>query len=196
MISSAIRWWDVHLRFLPVFALLSRGISAQPLRIGDNYLFAPVIVEEKKAVSVDKAMVFADVIRPIFEKKCFSCHGAASMKGGLTLQDSIGITTGGKTGPFFIAGSPDSSLVMHRILLPADDKKHMPPVSKPSLADDEIAVLRAWIKSGGWMNRKLTNLPEKDSFRIAAAKFLEPSGKDLNQIVYDFPLRMIKRSML
>lgn len=163
------------------------GHFGATLTHGDNYLFAPINTEEKKAVPIDQAIVFTDVIRPIFEKKCFSCHGAGSMKGGLTLEDSAGIMEGGKTGPLFIAGNPDTSLLIHRILLRADEKKHMPPVSKPALADDEIALLKAWIKSGAWINRKVTGLPEKDSFRIAAAKFLGPSGKELNQTVYDFP---------
>ena len=152
---------------------------------GDNYLFAPVNNEEKKAVPVDQAVIFADVIRPILEKKCFSCHGGGSMKGGLMLEDSAGIVAGGKTGPLFIAGNPDTSLLMHRILLPPGEKKHMPPVSKPALADDEIALIREWIKSGAWINRKLATLPETDSFRIAAAKFLGPS--ETNGPSYDFP---------
>ncbi|WP_018615588.1 FN3 associated domain-containing protein [Segetibacter koreensis] len=163
------------------------GHFGASLTHGENYLLAPVNTEEKKAVSIDEAIVFSDVVKPIFEKKCFSCHGAGIMKGGLMLEDSAGIEAGGKTGPLFTAGDPDASLLMHRILLPGDDKKHMPPISKPALADDEVALLRAWIKSGAWINKKLTDVPEKDSFRIVAAKFLAPSGKESNQIVYDFP---------
>jgi uncharacterized membrane protein len=163
------------------------GHFGASLTHGENYLLAPVNTEEKKVVSIDDAMVFADVIKPVFEKKCFSCHGTGSMKGGLLLEDSSGIMAGGKTGPLFIAGNPDTSLLIHRILLAEDDKKHMPPVSKPALANDEIELLKAWIKSGGPINKKVNQLPLKDSFRVAAAKFLGPSDKELNQIVYDFP---------
>lgn len=163
------------------------GHFGATLTHGENYLLAPVSTEEKKVVSIDKAMIYPDVIRPIFEQKCFSCHGSGSTKGGLALDDSAGVVYGGKTGPLFVAGSPENSLLIHRILLPQTDKKHMPPISKPALADDEITLLKAWIKSGGLINDKLTTLPEKDTFRIVAAKFLGPSEKDLNQAVYDFP---------
>lgn len=63
----------------------------------------------------------------------------------------------------------------------------MPPVSKPALADDEIALLKAWVKSGAPMNKKVIELPVQDIFRVAAAKFLGPSEKELSETVYDFP---------
>ncbi len=163
------------------------GHFGASLTHGENYLLAPVSTEEKKVVSIDQAMIFADVIKPVFEKKCFSCHGAGNIKGGLVLEDSSGIMSGGKTGPLFIGGYADSSLLIRRILLPPDDKKHMPPVSKPALADDEIGLLKAWIESGGLMNKKIIELPVQDTFRIAAAKFLGPSEKELSETVYDFP---------
>jgi uncharacterized membrane protein len=163
------------------------GHFGASLTHGANYLFAPVNTEEKKAVSIDQAKVFADVIRPIFEKKCFSCHAASSMKGGLQLEDSAGVVYGGKTGPLFIAGNPAASLLIQRILLPADEKKHMPPISKPALANDEIALLEAWIKSGAQINKKIVDLPAHDSFRIIASKFLGPSNNASSQTVYDFP---------
>jgi uncharacterized membrane protein len=169
------------------FCIIIAGHFGASLTHGENYLLAPVSTEEKKIVSIDKAMVYPDVIKPVFEQKCFSCHGAGSIKGGLALDDSSAIMYGGKTGPLFVAGSPDSSLLIHRILLPASDKKHMPPVSKPALADDEIALLKAWIKSGGLMNKKIIELPEHDTFRMVAAKFLGPSEKELQQTAYDFP---------
>lgn len=167
--------------------IIIAGHFGASLTHGENYLLAPVNTEEKKVVSIDDAMVFADVIKPVFEQKCFSCHGAGNIKGGLVLEDSSGIMAGGKTGPLFIAGNPDSSLLIRRILLPPGDKKHMPPASKPALADDEIALLKAWVKSGAPINKKVMELPLQDTFRIAAAKFLGPSEKELSEIVYDFP---------
>src|SRR5215210_1367459 len=163
------------------------GHFGASLTHGENYLLAPVSTKEKKLVSIDQAMIFADVIKPVFEKKCFSCHRSGNIKGGLMLDDSSGIMSGGKTGPLFVAGVPDSSLLIRRILLPPEDKKHMPPASKPALADDEIGLLKAWIQSGGLMNKRIMELPEQDTFRIAAAKFLGPSEKELSKTVYDFP---------
>jgi uncharacterized membrane protein len=37
---------------------------------------------------------------------------------------------------------------MHRVHLPVEDKKHMPPIGKPQLTETEIQILAAWIKKG------------------------------------------------
>lgn len=166
--------------------IIAAGHFGADLTHGENYLLAPV-TPEQKLVPVDEAIVFKDVIKPIFDKKCSSCHGEGSVKGGLMLEDSAGILEGGKTGPLFIAGDPDKSLIVHRLLLPEEDKKHMPPISKPALAKDEIALIRAWIKAGAVMNTKLISLPAQDSFRLLASRFLAPSDQPLDQPVYDFP---------
>ncbi|MGN6619112.1 MAG: c-type cytochrome domain-containing protein [Ilyomonas sp.] len=166
--------------------IILAGHFGADLTHGENYLVAPVTAEEK-LVPVDEAIIFKDVIKPILDKKCASCHGEGSMKGGLILQDTADLLRGGKTGPLFIAGDPDKSLIIHRLLLPEDEKKHMPPITKPALAKDEIALIHAWIKAGAVMNTKLISLPAKDSFRILASRFLAPSDQPLDQPVYDFP---------
>ena len=162
------------------------GHFGADLTHGDDYLLAP-IEQEKKLVPLDKAIVFQDVIKPIFEKKCFGCHGEANIKGGLSLADSTGLIKGGKTGPLFIPGQASLSLMIRRIHLPEDEKKHMPPKSKPQLTDEEIALLHAWIQSGAVLNQKLISLPAKDTFRMLASRYLSPDENIIDQTVYDFP---------
>lgn len=152
---------------------------------GQNFILAPV--EKKEVVSVDQAIVFKDVIKPILDEKCMSCHGEASKKGGLLLQDVAGILRGGKTGPLFEPGKPSVSLIIQRIHLPSEDKKHMPPASKEQLTEDEASLLWAWIKSGAVIDKKVTSLPVEDSFRILATHYLVPSDSYVpDQPVYDF----------
>jgi uncharacterized membrane protein len=122
---------------------------------GDNYLLAPM--DQKKQVPLQQALVFDDVIRPILEKKCFSCHGGSVNKGGLSLESLPGLIKGGKTGPLFLAGFPDTSLLIRRIHLPMQEKKHMPPAAKPQLTVEESALLYAWIRSGAPDNKKLVS---------------------------------------
>jgi hypothetical protein len=153
---------------------------------GDNYLLAPV-TNEKKIVPLDKAIVYDDVIKPILEEKCLSCHGESAMKGGLLLADTAGILKGGKTGPLFITGKAPLSLLIKRIHLPLEDKHHMPPKTKAQLTDDEAALLYAWIQSGAAMNQKLMSLPATDTFKILAARYLSPSTNSIDATVYDFP---------
>ena len=168
------------------FVILVAGHFGADLTHGEDYLLAPITNKEKKIVPFDQAFVFADIIKPIFDKKCSSCHGEGSMKGGLLLEDTAGILKGGKTGPLFVPGDPELSLLLHRIHLPEEDKKHMPPIAKPALTKEEIDLLAAWIKSGGWLNNKLNTLPAQDSFRILSARYLAPAASSPDQPVFDF----------
>jgi uncharacterized membrane protein len=153
---------------------------------GNNYLLAPVQRNEKRIMPIEQAFVFTDIIKPVFDNKCGSCHAEGTIKGGLSLEDTTGIVKGGKTGPLYVAGEPAVSLLLKRIHLPSEDKKHMPPRSKAQLTDDEMALLSAWIKSGAPLNSKLTTLPVKDSFRMLAAVALAPAGNSVNQKGYAF----------
>lgn len=169
---------------IAAFTILITGHWGAGLTHGNNYLLAPLASDKK--IPVEQALVFNDVIKPIFEEKCVSCHGEGNVKGGLLLDNIADVLKGGKTGPLFIAGEPEISLLIKRLHLPNGDKKRMPPVSKPQLADDEIALLNAWIRSGALLDKKLTTLPPQDSFRIIASRFLAPADEVQNQTTYNF----------
>jgi hypothetical protein len=42
---------------------------------------------------------YATEIRPLLERRCFSCHGALQQKGGLRLDTATHLRTGGDSGP-------------------------------------------------------------------------------------------------
>ncbi|MBN8859988.1 MAG: chitobiase/beta-hexosaminidase C-terminal domain-containing protein [Sphingobacteriales bacterium] len=168
-------------------AIIITGHWGADLTHGEDYVLGPLKKNEIHAVPPDKAVVFADIIQPILEKKCVSCHGKASTKGGLLLSDIEGVMAGGKAGPLFIPGLPDTSLIIHRIQLPQEDKKHMPPSSKPQLTQAEAALLYAWIQSGAATDAPLFSLPEKDTFRVLATNYLQPEETPgMSEPVYDF----------
>jgi hypothetical protein len=164
--------------------IIFTGHWGASLTHGANYLLAPLSVERK--VPVATAVVFDDVIKPIFENKCFSCHGEGNIKGGLALDNTTALLDGGKTGPLFVKGNPAISLLIHRIHLPDNDKKHMPPKAKSQLTEEEMTLLYAWIRSGALLDKKLTALPVQDSFRILASHFLGSSEEMADQPVYTF----------
>ena len=140
---------------------------------GENFLLAPVSGDGNKAVPFSEALVFRDVVRPIFIQKCVACHNEKKEKGGLVLTDSAFIVRGGQTGALFDTANTDLSLLLTRIHLPAEEKKHMPPTGRPQLSDEELKILHSWIKSGHVFTRKLIDLPLTDSFRILAATLFE-----------------------
>src|SRR5688500_1546525 len=165
--------------------ILFTGHWGAGLTHGENYLLAPLATEKQKA-SFDKAYAYEDVVQPVLLSKCGTCHSAANKKGGLSLEDSVGVLAGGKTGPLFLSGKPDSSLIISRLLLPLEHKKHMAPKSEAQLTDEEIQLLRAWIKSGAPLHKKVIDLPPTDSFKILAASYLAPADNNMG-VAYSFP---------
>ena len=177
-----------------VLCLTVAGHYGADITHGDNFILAPVWQPEKKLVPIDKALVFRDVVEPIFVDKCISCHNPNKTKGGLALIDERSILKGGKDGKLFIAGQPNLSLLLQRIHMPDGEKKHMPPAGKPQLTADEMNLLFLWIKENAAFNKKVIDLPSTDSLRMIAANYLKPAGE--TEEVYDFAAaddKMIKK---
>jgi hypothetical protein len=101
------------------------------------------------------------------------------------LTDSAFIVRGGKSGNLFETGKPDMSLLLQRIHLPLEEKKHMPPAGKPQLTNEEMELLYYWIKLGPVFNKKLIDLPYTDSLRMVAASALLQEGGEGE--LFDFP---------
>ncbi len=171
---------------IAVLGIILTGHFGAELTHGENYLLAPIAKDIKRNVVPDEAIVFQDVIKPILDKKCASCHSKSSMKGELMLSDTAGLLAGGKTGPLYVAGNANLSLMLQRIHLPESDKKHMPPRSHLQLSYDEVVLLNAWINSGALLNTRLSALPAKDSFRVLATSFLGPADLKADNPVYNF----------
>jgi len=167
-----------------VFCLVIAGHYGADITHGENFILAPVWHPEKKLVPIDKALVFNDVVEPIFENKCNSCHNPNKTKGGLRLTDEKALLKGGKDGKLFVAGQPQLSLLLQRIHMPDGEKKHMPPSGKPQLTADEMNLLYLWIKENADFKKKVINLPVSDSLRVIAANYLKPAEETEEQ--YDF----------
>ena len=172
---------------LLTLALIMTGHYGATLTHGDNFVLEPVSKPTAIAkVPIDQARVFEDVIMPIFSQKCLNCHNLEKAKGGLIMADAKSIIKGGKTGPLFVAGKPEISLLLQRIHLPVDEKKHMPPKDEAQLTDDETAILNLWVKQNAEMKKKVLDLSETDSLRILAAVYLTPAPLPEEEEDYDF----------
>jgi uncharacterized membrane protein len=167
-----------------VIVLIFAGHFGGDITHGDNFVLAPVWHPEKKLVPIEKALVFRDVVQPIFENKCISCHNPDKIKGGLMLIDQKSILKGGKDGKLIVPGQPQLSLLLQRIHLPEEEKKHMPPAGKPQLTADEQRLLFLWIKENAEFNKKVIDLPVSDSLRVLASVYLKPVEETEEQ--YDF----------
>ena len=166
--------------------LLMTGHYGATLTHGDGFILQPIAQKiNTRPVTMDEAIVYADVIQPILERKCVTCHNENKLKGELLLTDSLGLLAGGKTGPLFIPGNSEVSLMMQRIHLPIDQEKHMPPDGNAQLTSSEITLLSLWINQEIGFHKKLIDLPEDDSIRVMAAAFFTPVTDSSS--IYDFP---------
>ena len=103
---------------------------------------------------------FGRDIRPLLERRCVECHGAAKQKGDLRLDARAFALKGGHDGPALVAGNPAASPLYQRVIS-ADAQERMPAKADP-LPAEEVALLKAWIEAGApW--------PEGEADRAAAA---------------------------
>jgi uncharacterized membrane protein len=159
------------------------GHQGSNITHGENYLLAPVTPGKvRPQVPIEKAIVYPDMVRPILETKCMSCHSSKKAKGELVMETETLLLKGGKHGVLWTSGQPDVSLIIQRIHLPEAEKKHMPPAGKPQLDDDEAAILFQWIKGGANFKQKVIDLPATDTMRMLADNLFSKPGEE----VYDF----------
>lgn len=150
-------------------AILIAGHQGAGITHGQNFLLAPLLPEkEEKIVPFEEAFVFANLVQPIFEAKCLSCHNSSKAKGELIMETRDLLLKGGKSGVLWDTAAADLGLLMHRVHLPLEQKKHMPPQGKPQLTDDEVQILYYWIRSGANFERKVIDLPGTDTLRLLA----------------------------
>src|ERR1700730_2125356 len=85
--SRTAGWYNVTVARcgagLVVVCIIITGHFGADLTHGENFILAPVWHPEMEKVPINKALVFRDVIEPVFESKCTSCHNPDKTKGGL-----------------------------------------------------------------------------------------------------------------
>lgn len=90
-------------------------------------------------------------VQPILAERCLHCHGVdeETRHGGLRLDQRASALEGGDSGtPALVAGKPDESELLRRVMS-ADDSERMPPPSEQkSLTPEQLETLRQWIAEG------------------------------------------------
>jgi hypothetical protein len=119
----------------------------------------------KKIENIEQALVYQDVIAPVMEQKCWSCHNANKIKGQLRMDKPELLAKGGEHGAIFKANDPDNSEMIKRVLLDMNDEHHMPPKGKTPLTDQEISLVNWWIKNGAKFDVKVAQLKPDDKIK-------------------------------
>jgi uncharacterized membrane protein len=171
------------LALVPLCVVVIAGHLGGDLTHGEGYVLAPLQSQTRPAVPFDEAMVYQDLVRPIVATRCMQCHNAGTTKGGLNMEDAQQFAKGGRNGKPWDTTAENMGLLLSRIHLPLEDRKHMPPANKTQLTEQEEKILYAWIRSGAPFDKKITDLPPADTLRIIAARLLKSADNE----IFDFP---------
>jgi mono/diheme cytochrome c family protein/uncharacterized membrane protein len=139
-----------------LFALLWTAHQGGSLTHGTNYLTQYMPAPMKRwallgavdAAAPNADSFYAKQIHPILDANCVGCHGASKTEGGLRVDSYDMLMKGGKDGPVLLPRRADSSLLIQRVTLPANNQHFMPAEGRPPLKPDQIATIRAWIEQG------------------------------------------------
>jgi len=168
----------LYVSFSVMLLLVFSGHYGASLTHGSGFLFGSGTASSafKPLANAQEALAYKEVIDPILQQKCVSCHGADKQKGKLRLDSESAIRKGGKNGGA-ISKTPDDALMLTRIMLPPDDEEHMPPKEKGQLTKDQVALIDWWIRNGANFQAKVKDIPQDEPIRKTLAK-LEGPGEN------------------
>lgn len=132
---------------------------------------------------------FASQIQPLLEVKCLECHNPDKVKGDLLMHTAEAILKGGESGPGLVAGQPDKSEIIKRIVLPKEHDDIMPPKGEP-LSAQQIDLLRRWVAQGApWpQGLTLTHKTEAQIKELASLQKKLPTLKGIEILPNQFAL--------
>jgi uncharacterized membrane protein len=173
--------WKLPAKLISVsllMLLLVGGHLGGNLTHGEDFLTAPMQLAPAEDVKTtfEEANVYTDLVEPVLEQKCISCHNQQKAKGNLQMQTKQLFAKGGKNGVPWDTASADLGILLARVHLPLDDKKHMPPRGKAPLTDDEVTLLEAWIKNGSRFDLMVQSLDPQNPMYRYAQQVLAGSG--------------------
>ena len=153
-------WRRIHMSVIAIL-VLSTGHTGGIITHGRDFLKFPAFDSNSRIGLPDDPEIFADIIMPVMEAKCVSCHNPDKNEGGLILTDYSEILAGGKSGSALNPGNASGGELLHRLLLPTEDEAHMPPAEKSQLTTQELALCVAWIHAGAPGRMRLSEMEEQ-----------------------------------
>jgi uncharacterized membrane protein/mono/diheme cytochrome c family protein len=166
LLSGRLDIWYKLISVALLILIFITGHLGGSLTHGPDYLTSAlsdeqdsVVIIQKIIPNIEEAKVYADVIQPMLQARCYTCHSSKRQKNNLRLDSPDWILKGGKNGPVLNA-NPEESKLLKRILLPREDDDHMPPKQKPQLTEKQIALIHWWIDQGADFNKKVKDLEQ------------------------------------
>ncbi|WP_190809800.1 c-type cytochrome domain-containing protein [Flagellimonas sp. S3867] len=139
-----------------------KGYLLEPFPNSVKSFFGHEIFEEKPIVlneeNWENSLFYEDVIHPLINNKCVSCHNPKKSKGELKLHSLEDMLVGGENGEIIVENNPSESPLYSRLILSKDDEDHMPPKEKTQLTKEEITLIKTWILHGNPSNKTIGHL--------------------------------------
>lgn len=166
--------YDKILYTVLFIVLMITGHLGGSLTHGEGYLTEAFYSDEnesnesssrKKVKNIDSAVVYAEIIQPLLEEKCYGCHGKNKRKGGLRMDKEDAFMKGGKNGIVLVHGYPEKSELVRRIELPWNDEDHMPPKERSQLTEQEVKLIHWWVATGAAFDKKTHELQQTPEIR-------------------------------
>jgi len=132
-------------------AMISAGHHGGEITHGDPLKKAPWIEKEEEVLSnkdIADPIVYTQIVHPILEQKCISCHGEKKQKSGLRMDSHAALLEGGDEEEALVPGNLEDSMMIAYLHLPLEDDLRMPPEGKTQLTPEEVQILEWWVKSG------------------------------------------------
>ena len=188
-----LRWFTPYknvIAWMLFAALIYTAHLGGSLTHGSNFLFytSSGKAENKPFIplpNAQEAMIYSDIIQPILQEKCYSCHGPKKQKAKLRLDGKDNILQGGKNGKIIVAEVNEKPELLRRILLPPDDEDHMPPKEKGQLSERQIQLISWWIDNGANFTAKSREIPQNDTIKRLLSS-LEESNNNLEPGITQF----------
>ncbi len=121
-------------------------------------------VRRSPAAFGGQKLSFNETIQPILSANCYACHGPdpGARKAGLRLDRAeFAFVRHEKFGPAIVAGKPDDSPLVRRIESKNPQERMPPPEAHHQLNQDQIALLRRWVKQGAVYEEHWSFIPPK-----------------------------------
>lgn len=168
------------------------GYLTQPLKdIFSNDTLANMVI--KPLPNVQEALVYDDVVKPILQTKCVSCHNTNKQKGGLRMDEINEMLKGGKDGKILQPGNAEASEMIKRLMLPTDNDKHMPPKEKSQPTESQLALLHWWINTGADFTKKVKALDQPDKIRPMLVALQQPAVP-IKKESADLPISAVEKA--
>jgi len=97
-------------------------------------------------ILADQSVDYLRTIKPVFQSRCYACHGVLKQEAGLRLDTAALAVKGSASGVVIKLGDASASALLQRVTS-KDEAERMPPEGEP-LKPEEIAALRDWITQG------------------------------------------------